>query len=367
MSQYFYRKDDGTEFSLAVDSFSDVWESNDIRALRNDLLNGVQHKACQACWNEEALGKKSKRNRENERWGDQYGTEPKFLDLKLGNTCNLKCRICGPGSSSKWMKESVDVEGHDFIAGIGKKINIVDKSQITRWPEFNQNFWDDVEQWLPKVELFEIYGGEPFLSKQHFDLLRRSIINGYSKNQRIHYNTNGTIFPEDAARDIWPYFKAVDVMLSIDGIGKHFEYMRNPAKWDEVERNIRKFKDAFGDQMMICLTVSMFNVYYLPEYLEYFEKAGIKVWLNILYEPKKFSVNNLPTHAKPVVLDRLQRRAFSSLSEPIDGLLRFIESESVMPFSVFEKDVMAHDKYRSENFASTFAEFASLVGFHDNS
>ena len=27
------------------------------------------------------------------------------LKLKFGNLCNLKCRMCGPGSSTEWAKE----------------------------------------------------------------------------------------------------------------------------------------------------------------------------------------------------------------------------------------------------------------------
>ena len=32
----------------------------------------------------------------------------KFIDFKLGNVCNLKCRICGSWSSSKWAQEELD-------------------------------------------------------------------------------------------------------------------------------------------------------------------------------------------------------------------------------------------------------------------
>ena len=42
---------------------------------------------------------------------DYNKTDPKdiqFLDLKLGNICNLKCRICGSWSSSKWASELID-------------------------------------------------------------------------------------------------------------------------------------------------------------------------------------------------------------------------------------------------------------------
>lgn len=32
----------------------------------------------------------------------------RFLDLRTSNLCNLKCRMCGPGSSSQWNAEVAD-------------------------------------------------------------------------------------------------------------------------------------------------------------------------------------------------------------------------------------------------------------------
>ena len=46
------------------------------------------------------------------------GKELVFIDLKLGNICNLKCRICGSWSLTKWAKEELDYEtdNKDLIA-----------------------------------------------------------------------------------------------------------------------------------------------------------------------------------------------------------------------------------------------------------
>ena len=44
------------------------------------------------------------------------GKKLMFLDLKLGNICNLKCRICGAWSSNKWAQEEVATWGKNHIA-----------------------------------------------------------------------------------------------------------------------------------------------------------------------------------------------------------------------------------------------------------
>ena len=84
------------------------------------------------------------------------------------------------------------------------------------------------------VEHMDFTGGEPFMIEQHFDLLRHAVESGYAKNISIHYNTNGTIRPPKEIFDLWKEFKHCEVMFSIDGIFKKFEYIRSGAVWDEV-------------------------------------------------------------------------------------------------------------------------------------
>ena len=62
------------------------------------------------------------------------------------------------------------------------------------------------------------------------------------KNISIHYNTNGTIRPPKEIFDLWKEFKSCEVMFSIDGIFKKFEYIRSGAVWDEVWENFNHFK-----------------------------------------------------------------------------------------------------------------------------
>jgi len=359
MSQEFYKKDNDEFFSLSRDTLSDVWNSSSIKKLRNSLLSGEKPSACNACWTEESFGKESKRIRENNRWGIDSTPALKFLDLKLGNTCNLKCRICSPGSSSNWVKEHKDLYGSDVVTDIAKKVN-AERTQVMQWPEHNENFWNDINTILPKVELFEIYGGEPFLIARHFEVLQKSIDLGYSKNQGIHYNTNGTIFPEHAIHNIWPHFKEVDIMLSIDGIGEQFEYQRYPAKWEKVLENIHKFQKDFSGRTQICLTVSSINVFYLPEYIRFFKQLNIPVWLNLLYTPDVYSIVNLSEKTKKSITEKIISEI--DLNKDLSSVLNFMNGSHEKNLEPqFIERIKTHDKYRNQDFFHTFHEFSRIL------
>lgn len=373
MSQEFYQHDSGRVFHLAQDTLSDVWASRSLASLRYNLMSGVKDSKCRSCWSEESVGKRSKRLRENDRWQvslqriSQDATKlmtPEFLDLKLGNACNLKCRICGPASSSGWIKEWSEINGDDQLTGMGKTVQ-GDRRTIMSWPDLNERFWSDLEEWLPNVKLFEIYGGEPFLIKRHFDVLKRSVELGFSKSQSIHYNTNGTIYPERAVQEIWPHFKRVDIMLSIDGIGEQFEYQRHPAKWIDAEKNMFRFLETFSPKdLHICLTVSALNAYYLGDYLMYFHKIGIPVWLNVLYGPNYFAVSNLPDCAKTAVLDAWSRigEEKSILLESLDPIRNILMQPSdPLARSNLVPSIQKHDAYRGESYQKVFSEFARYL------
>ena len=58
-------------------------------------------------------------------------------------------------------------------------------------------------------------------------------------------------------------------MTSIDGIGEHFNYLRWPLRWDQVEKNLVKYRDMLQNknfQMNSSFTGSPFNLYYIDTY-----------------------------------------------------------------------------------------------------
>lgn len=360
LNQQFYTRDDNSLFTLSSDTLSEVWNSNSIKQLRESMVNGEKPSGCRVCWEEELCGKESKRQRENKRWGVHTTPELKFLDVKLGNTCNLKCRTCTATSSSKWIRETIDLGLGGFLQNYSNLSSDGNYRKVLQWPLYNSEFWNDLETLLPQIELFEIYGGEPLINEQHYSLLRKSISAGYSKKQRIHYNTNGTVFPEFAMNEIWNEFMRVDFMFSIDGVGKQFEYMRHPASWDKVSENLQRFLERYGpNDVQICLTISSLNIYYVPEYLEVFNSLGIGVYLNLVHVPDVLSAKNLPMEIKEHVITKLQKN--QSLHEQLPSLVEFLKIDNPSDYLSMMRKIKLHDQYRNENYFDIFPEFGNIL------
>ena len=97
-------KPDGSKYSLRENTLEEIYHSDYMQDLRRDFLYGQKPATCQRCWDEEAAGRVSKRMNsrvrlkeyyDNVDWNNINPDQLWFIDLKLGNICNLKCRICG--------------------------------------------------------------------------------------------------------------------------------------------------------------------------------------------------------------------------------------------------------------------------------
>ena len=64
---------------------------------------------------------------------------------------------------------------------------------------------------LENIRFFEFTGGEPLLIEEQFDTLRKCINIGSASKIEVHYNTNGTVYPDLAIKDIWPKFKRIEL------------------------------------------------------------------------------------------------------------------------------------------------------------
>jgi MoaA/NifB/PqqE/SkfB family radical SAM enzyme len=276
---------DGSSKNRVVDhTLTELWKDPYMEDVRESFKKGERHPACIKCWNEEDAGRDSKRIRDNAKFDFAETDGIKTLELNMGNTCNIKCRTCHPYSSSLWLNEYYDT----MIEGVKlpKKEYLINAKIYNDSWEKESKLWSEIEDIGKDVIQIDFYGGEPWLIKQQWEFIEKSVANGWSKNQTLHYNTNGTQWNEEHIK-LFDHFKFVDIGFSIDGIGPQFEFMRHPAKWDEVYANMQKAREwAKGrDNILfgICHTISALNVYYVPEFLEFFEKENWHIYLNLVH------------------------------------------------------------------------------------
>lgn len=363
MSDAAYKTDSG-KTTLNEASILEFWNSKDRQNLIRDLNNGMPVKDCDRCWQEELAGKESKRIRDNKNYENVQLAEdmlPVVVDLSMGNLCNLKCRICAPTHSTPWMIEEAQIYFPQ------------DKQQYLQQPRWkiakesfdhdNEYFWKDILQLLPNVKKFDFAGGEPFYIDKHWDIIQTCVDNGWSKNQHIHYNTNGTIYPEKYMH-LLEEFGFVDIQVSSDGVGKKFEYMRHPADWNTSEETINKLINAKNNSktswlLSACISVSAFNVYDFFETFEHYANKGIGVYVNVVHDHHGTRV--LPRELRSIVIEKLQSRKsiHAQWTKECDMICRHLENApyNEHDWKNFYTELEMRDKIRNESYQETFPEF----------
>jgi len=268
--------------------------SDELNNLKASFLAGEKPAGCSRCWKDEDSGLVSKRQLD---WRYLLKesvpnlTEFKSISLPFGNTCNLACRTCKSYASSRWLAEE-------------KKINNHFPTKMFPHNKYYQDskFLDKMKELCKNIELLEIPGGEPFITgvEEQLEFLDH-LIEHNANNIVLHYLTNATTMPDERFWDKWKHFKKVEIQLSIDGIGKVYEYTRWPGDWHETYANIKEYQKHWKDniQLSISHTVSIFNVFYLDEFIEWCKGEGLpNPYLGLVSRPDQYSITTLSKDTK---------------------------------------------------------------------
>ena len=367
--------DAGQKFELSKAKFQDIQNSNHMRNLRAQFLAGEKPQTCRKCWNEERSGRDSKRihtlNRLKHMLPDQdWTTDAKplmFLDLKLGNICNLKCRICGPWSSSQFATEELN----SMPRAEQKSSHAYQMLRAGAWPRENDQFWSQIDTVLSDIRYIEFTGGEPFMIDQHFDMLQGIVDRGIAHQVEIHYNTNGTQWP-DRGPDIWKHFKIVEIAFSIDDIGERFEYQRTNADWTVVLDTITSFqylRDQMSNiQLQCCSTVNIFNVRYIDELAHWIvlQKFDFVYW-NMMHDAWYFSIATLPESAKVQISEHLLSATVPpQYREEFDRIIDFMNGGASTDGFMLRMKIEDLDRKRNQDFAAVAPEMARLIEYTFN-
>ena len=379
----FVKDEFGQDLHASQSTLTDAFKSKYMKNLRAQFLKGDKPAACEACWSEENAGRKSKRLNSKTNLAylnrmdpvDYHDLNPQkiqYLDLKMGNICNFACRICGSWSSHRLVKEEIA-----FVSPNAKKGHVAnDRIRLGQWPRTSPKFWEDVKELLPGALYFEITGGEPFLIKEQFELLQYAVDVQEAHHIELHYNTNGSTFPEEAP-EIWKHFKALRIAFSIDNIEERFEYERKNGKWEQTLETVRKvheFRDTYNAQYdieittQICLTVNIQNVYYLEELVNWFDTQDFdSYYFNMLHSPDSMNISRMTPEAKALVTEKLTNGVFKpKYRAHIDNLISFIANGEDTDGYEFCKRMYMFDTSRGENFDKLYPEMAAAMRFKEN-
>jgi MoaA/NifB/PqqE/SkfB family radical SAM enzyme len=404
-NQGILRKKDGTPYNIGRDDVKESRNSDVLKDVRATMMRGEWHEECTRCRLEEETGIRSRREYENQTWPEarhhafdnteEDGTidtkevNLDYFDLRYGNMCNLKCRMCGPTDSHMWYEEYVATTGHTGFTDSHGRVQL-QKNEKGKWSTGDYDwfkdsnfYWDQFAKHTKDAKKIYISGGEPLMIQEHIESLERLVESGKASQLEIEYNTNMTNVT-DRVIDIWKNFKVIRVGSSIDGFGDVFEYQRHPADWNTVFRNLTKLDTTPGLKMTgwFAYTVTPINILHLPEFMKWkLTESKLKkfnaidhgrkiVSHHMCHRPKHYNVKCLPDGFKKIVDKKFaeyKEWAVNNTSEIIssqfvsilDGVSTFMNAESYHDeyFPTFVSLTKKLDELRDQNILDVVPEF----------
>ncbi len=361
------------------------WNSEYMKQSRLKALNGEEIKGCEECYRSEKNGGTSLRkdlveiyeddDEYNERLklasenGGHLNKFPSALELRVGNLCNLKCRMCQPQDS-------------DLINKEYKELISIDNSLSTILPVVDFEISDDLTNYIQsiknnasEIKVIRFSGGEPLINKSFYELLDFLIENRFAEGIEFRLNTNLTKMKEDTLEKL-SKFKKVTIDFSIDGLESVYEYIRYPMVWDVTKTKLnmthsfmRKYENI---KMNANFTVQIYNIFSMFDLVDFFLSRSMLPILHILQNPSYLNIRNMPDNLKQDVVAKIDE-TLATIDEKgymdkfqvewVSERLRAIKNQMSLDRNEFQIDLFkkftnALDVKRNQNISIMIPEIA---------
>ena len=297
--------------NLNDNSLEEIWNNEKYKKLRKNMLNEKESPECTRCYEMEKSNIWTLRKNTNKyyisHWDRVETTQDDgsveevnmgYMDIRVSNICNFRCRTCGPELSSAWYEDHSKLYGQP--PENPKMMNIAN----------NEKFWNELQPLLLTVEEACWAGGEPIITEEHYKILDFWIENKM-KDVRLRYTTNfsNLYFKKKSILDYWNSFNDVRIAASLDGMGKRGELIRAGTEWDVIEDNRRQMiKECPDVYFEITPTVSIMNVYHLPDFHRDWVDRGLlepnNIRVNMLTYPDYYRIQIIPKEERKKFIDK---------------------------------------------------------------
>jgi MoaA/NifB/PqqE/SkfB family radical SAM enzyme len=364
-------------------SLWEIWNDEPIKKFREGMVKGIPNKNCQVCYNNQAAGKSSMREDYNinlfdhlASWwhdykkfvyetNDDYSVnEPGFVfwDLKLGNKCNFKCRMCHWTSSSTF-----ELEQFGKISG---KWNASEKT------------YEEIEPYIGMVNHLYFSGGESLIIDEHWKIMDKLIELGRNNKVTVAYNSNfsNLVYKGRHIFDLWDQFnREIQVHISVDGVGARGELIRKGFNWDRFLSHAEQFRERFRNkelthELHFDCTIQALNIFDFVTLHQYLYNSGLMknvdfFFMNFLQTPREMSVWILDKKTKEAAKENIRNHIDNFLIpnkskvcvEFCESLITYIDlyqEQKLIP--QFLDSMRRFDRIRDENIIETFPEFQRI-------
>lgn len=251
---YFHPK-----LSITDDKNFDFISNPAFQEIRRQVMAGELVSGCEYCYSVESDGVSSPRQISSKEWMIKLGMnamndlqpQERVYNLRVGNKCNLMCRMCMPENSNLIDREyfQIKIVNHQYGTEILDDFGTVN---------------------LATVKQLYVAGGEPTISSQFVTFLNRCVDHGQT-NFDVIINTNAVSLNKEFLSAV-ERFKNVKFEISLDGFDRVNQYIRWPARWDKVTNNIKTLNAISQGKISFNTVASIYSVGNLYDCISYLDQ-----------------------------------------------------------------------------------------------
>lgn len=312
------------EYSISPDhiDIKEIWNSKYLVDIRKKFMNNEFPKQCNHCERTELRGDSSLRNESNLLLFNNQGNKniiidteagalpynlPLKIEWRIGNSCNMSCRMCFPLVSSSIAKEYIEnKELFDKVLKTNPAPYTLEHENKRNNTEINQVTLTGVNDWLEEKTVddickqysnnresllnvrtkkdhinnnaylpqWSIVGGEPTVTPGFYTILEK--IKEYNIQDLIQVViiTNGLVFNQKLV-DLLTGIGEIEVTISIDGTRDVHNYIRYKRSFDRILHNIKKYESIGCQGLTIETTISSLNLFDVPDWCNYITETEL--------------------------------------------------------------------------------------------
>ena len=308
-------------------TFDEMYNSSQFIDLRQKMDNGIPHKGCHACFS----GKSNMRtglnsflfNNDYDKLKDliqpdKISTEIFYLDLRLSNLCNFKCRMCNDVYSSTWATELQALK-------LPTSTNNISNNN-------SNNYLNVLKNKIKNLKYLYLGGGEPFLMKETFQLLDLISDNHKSKiSLALNTNLSNLYYKGRDILEILGKFEKVYFNVSCDGINEIGEYQRTGFETKKFNKNVKEViaRKKFYPQFDLRFTYALgaINIFHIIDFLKYikseFKMSEKNIGVEFIEWPWYYNIGNASPKFKSKVEDYINNLKIDKNSELFNRLTTY--------------------------------------------
>lgn len=301
------------KYNIRNMSLSEWFNRDPVVEFRKEVLSSTPTDVCSRCYHEESVSATSRRVRSNQKsviftktafqnsFEQSPGrhhfaengitdTAPIDIHVDLGNYCNLACKMCWSGASSRIATQYVRWGHEDHRQYLG-----------TDWTK-DQSAWNRLLNEIlaiPKFKNIHFMGGETLLTNR-FEQFVDFMIAHKRFDLCISFVTNGTTFNEVLINKL-KKFTRVGIEVSIESTTEHNSYVRQGTDTQVVLDNIKRYQQ-YCDNSSVSVTlrpaVSALTIGYYHSLLEYCLDQKFLIKSLLVTMPAYLDINVLPASIK---------------------------------------------------------------------